>query len=340
MRRLYEQVLKQLQEGNSAAVVSEYGGNNAFSKKIISDSGQIKEIERLISEHNALIFYDNIVSEEFGGFSVVEYCRPKPRLIILGGGHIAVSFAQMASLLDFDVWVFDDRPYFANEDRFPKPVTVVCDSFENISTVLNITSNDYAAVMTRGHKHDLLCLQSILKGNVPSYLGMIGSKRRSAIVKEQLKEEGAAPEILESIYAPIGLSIGAVTPAEIAVSVLAEIIAHKRKGHLRVDCYADLDLIKQLAELKENEKAAVVTVVSTKGSVPREAGAKMLVFYDGRTCGSIGGGCAEAQVAGWCREVIQNGGYALKKVDMADSAEEDGMVCGGMMEVLIENLCQ
>jgi xanthine dehydrogenase accessory factor len=158
-------------------------------------------------------------------------------------------------------------------------------------------------------------------------------------------EEGFSQDALERLHSPVGLSIGAVTPEEIALSILAEIVQEKRKicpsagGRPEKRLYADTEPIEWLARGEnDDKKAALVTVLSTKGSTPREAGAKMAALADGTLIGSIGGGCAEADVARDAREVIRNGGWQLKTVDMTDSAEDDGMLCGGTMELLIESV--
>jgi xanthine dehydrogenase accessory factor len=172
---------------------------------------------------------------------------------------------------------------------------------------------------------------------------MIGSRRRVAAVKDLLISQGADKERLDRIHTPIGLSIGAVTPEEIAISIVAELIACKRlkdpdNSRFRSCSDVDFDVIKTLAG-NIDEPISVVTVISSKGSVPRGAGAKMLVYPDGRIVGSIGGGCSEATVIGNAREIIGTGEYRLQTVDMTgDAAENDGMVCGGIMQVLIEDL--
>ncbi|MDR0881049.1 MAG: XdhC family protein [Candidatus Adiutrix sp.] len=278
--------------------------------------------------------------------TLVEFFLPKPRLIILGGGHIALPLVPMAALLRFEVTVFDDRPSFANPGRFPAATQVICESFDHLNQYLPLRQSDYVVIVTRGHQHDQDCLRQILAGEVPYYVGMIGSRRRVAIVRRQLLEEGFAPEKLERLHSPIGLSIGAVTPEEISVSILGEVIKEKRQPSAprpqanfipRGENYADLELLEWLARPNQ-DPAALVTVVATQGSTPREAGAKMAVIFDGRTVGSIGGGCAEADVMRDARALIHNGGHAFKTIDLTDSAEEDGMVCGGTMEVLIESL--
>jgi xanthine dehydrogenase accessory factor len=244
--------------------------------------------------------------------------------------------------LKFRVTVFDDRPSFADRTRFPGASEVICESFGRLSQRLTFRADDYAVILTRGHRHDVECLRSVLSGGEsPCYLGMIGSRRRAAVVRRQMAEEGFARERVGRLRSPVGLDIGAVTPEEIAVSILAEAVQVKRESeHARRnrECYADMPLIETLAAYggpEESEgRMAVVTVLSAEGSTPREAGAKMAVRYDGSSVGSIGGGCAEADVIRDARDVLLKGGYRFKAIDMTDG--EDGMACGGRMRVLIE----
>ena len=172
---------------------------------------------------------------------------------------------------------------------------------------------------------------------------MIGSKRRVRGLLDMLVEEGYDKENIERICTPIGLKIGAVTPEEIAVSILSEIIAYKRlpeknTGHSRYVNGSDLDLemIEYLAE--NHEPKAVVTVIQAKGSTPRGAGAKMAVDPRGQVTGSIGGGCSEGAVIRDAVDIIGTGEYKTVFIDMTgEVAESDGMVCGGVMYALIED---
>jgi xanthine dehydrogenase accessory factor len=176
----------------------------------------------------------------------------------------------------------------------------------------------------------------VLKGDPPAYTGMIGSRRRIAIVMKQLRDEGYPKERLDDIYSPIGLRIGAVTPAEISVSILAEIIEVKRVKRAEKDGWScDIETASRLAEQGETSDA-LITILETQGSVPRETGAKMSMTYEGSIIGTIGGGCAESGVMQDARTIIRDGGWRTVTVDMTDTAEEDGMVCGGRMTVLIE----
>jgi xanthine dehydrogenase accessory factor len=333
MRNIYAQVREILEYGGEAVLVTVCGsdgvGKQLYSGEAVRDwDGKRPEEESLYMEKSG------------GDTTIAERFLPRPRMIIFGGGHIALVLSRMASMLDFDVTVFDDRPSFANPARFPEANEVICDGWDALSNRVAIRGGDYVVIVTRGHKHDQECLRHVLSGETPYYTGMIGSRRRVAIVRRQMEEEGYAPELIARLHSPIGLAIGAVTPEEIAISILAEVISEKRKGqdgdaHRQgVDQYADTELMEFLA--RGGEDAALVTVLRTEGSTPREAGAKMAVLRDGRLVGTIGGGCAEADVTRDALGVIDGGGYRFKTIDMTDSAEEDGMVCGGRMEVLIE----
>lgn len=284
------------------------------------------------------------VTAEYAGddLTVREPVMPQERLIVLGGGHIALPVCEFAAKCGFQVHVIDDRPDFANRRRFPDAAEVICDSFENGIRRLGISAFDYVVVITRGHRHDADCLRVLLPGTMPAYLGMIGSRRRTKGLIEMLKEEGYAEDRLAAICTPIGMDIGAITPAEIAISILGEVIAYKRMpehGAPGRSC-SDSDLeLSTLAYLAENhDPKAIVTVVETKGSTPRGTGAKMSVSPLGKVTGSIGGGCSEAAVIQDAVRIIGTGKYQLFDIDLTgEVAESDGMVCGGTMRVLIED---
>ena len=266
---------------------------------------------------------------------------PESRLILLGGGHIADALCKFASKVDFSVTVLDDRISFANSERFPDAKEVRCDSFAEGVGKLAITEQDYVCVLTRGHRWDKECLRQILfHKEMPSFLGMVGSHRRVLEILDFFREEGVQEERLSDIHAPIGLAIGAVTPEEIAISILAQLIEHRHKEKVRLSedqleqTNTDLGMLRFLAESSEPRVAAVV--LSTSGSTPVKAGAMMGIDAIGRGYGTIGGGCSEAEVMTRARSIIGTGGHEIVEVDMSnDVAEEEGMVCGGRMRVLI-----
>lgn len=266
---------------------------------------------------------------------------PSERLIILGGGHIAQPLCRMAVMLDFSVIVVDDRPTFANSERFPDAGQILCDAFPAAIQRLGIRQSDYVCVITRGHRYDADCLRQILPGRLPSYLGMIGSARRVSGLMKLLRDEGYDSGKLSEVHAPIGLKINALTPAEIAVSISAELVAHRREGSVKEDVLpqtdANMGVLRFLAEGKG--KKAMLLVLATKGSTPVEAGAIMAIDPFGRTYGTIGGGCSENAVILQARQLIGSGGAKIVEVDMTnDMAAEEGMVCGGTMQVLVEDI--
>lgn len=146
---------------------------------------------------------------------------------------------------------------------------------------------------------------------------------------------------MDRICTPIGLNIGAVTPEEIAISILAELITYRRmpehtQGRPCCDSDLTLDMIQYLAGSEEPK--AIVTVIGTKGSTPRGAGAKMTVDPRGNIVGTIGGGCSEGSIIRDAIDIIGTGSYRVADIDMTgEVAEEEGMVCGGTMKVLIED---
>ena len=335
-KQLYTTLIETLAAGTSAAVLSRYAKGGGIAKRVAVIGGD-EELDSLLSDSGAVT--DGPVTHRYtadGSLLVAERYMPRPRLIIIGGGHIALALTQIAKTCEFYTLVFDDRPMFANAERFPFADEVICDDFSRLFERVGIRETDYVVIVTRGHKHDHECLEGALMGGAPAYTGMIGSRRRVAIVMKQLSDAGYPKERLEKVFSPIGLKIGAVTPAEISVSILSEVIRVKRVDRAGLESAScDLETASCLAE-KGDTADALITILETQGPVPRETGAKMSMTYEGTIIGTIGGGCAESEVMHDARTLIREGGWRAVTVDMTDSAEEDGMVCGGQMTVLLE----
>ncbi|MGB8455511.1 MAG: XdhC/CoxI family protein [Anaerocolumna sp.] len=342
---LYQNLLEALGNNENKLVITSLKGasgtiDNDFNRVMvnlndISDS-RLKEAALEVLKEGK----PGMVREKEGS-TLIEPFYPRERLIILGGGHIALPLAEFGARVGFEVTVVDDRPSFANKARFPIAETVICERFEKVFIQLKLTVYDYIVIITRGHRHDTECLRHILKQPETIYLGMIGSRRRVGAVKDMLKEEGYDQNRIERICTPIGLSIGAVTPEEISISIIAQIISRKRLEWNRnyTGNRSDLDykVVELLAERKD-QPMSIVTIIDTKGSVPRGAGAKMIVYETGQIAGSIGGGCSEAEVIHNAISIIGSKNFMLQTIDMTgDVAESEGMVCGGIMEVLIED---
>lgn len=159
----------------------------------------------------------------------VEVVESRPVFLVVGAGHVGKAICTLAKFLDFQVAVLDDREDFADPELLPDADQVICDDFERAIDAFPIGPNTHIVMVTRGHRQDELSLRRVL-GRGARYVGMIGSKRRTATVLEHLAEEGFDRDELDRVRTPIGLDIGAETPEEIAVSVLAEVIMLNNGG--------------------------------------------------------------------------------------------------------------
>lgn len=173
-----------------------------------------------------------IVTQTLGETRLLfEIARPPLELIVCGGGHVGLAVAQAGVFLGFRVTVIDDRAEFVARDRFPdERIRLIADDFIAALQSLKITPASHLVIVTRGHKHDEICLQEVID-KPARYIGMIGSRRRTTTIRAHLKREGVSDELLRRIYAPIGLDIGAQTPEEIALAILAEIVMIRRGGN-------------------------------------------------------------------------------------------------------------
>lgn len=160
---------------------------------------------------------------------MIEVTERAPTLLIVGGGHVGQSLAAIGAQVGFSVAVLDDREAFANRERFPIADRVICGDFVEELRRFPIDADTFIVLVSRGHKHDELSLREVVTSGA-AYVGMIGSRRRVGTVLSHLAREGYPPEALERVHTPIGLDIGAETPEEIAVSIIAEIIAARRGG--------------------------------------------------------------------------------------------------------------
>lgn len=255
-------------------------------------------------------------------------------LVICGGGHISKSLSEMAKLLGYQVWIIDDREEFANRERFLQADRVFCMEFEEAFEKLDFPESAWYVIVTRGHQNDYECLRNILRKK-SSYVGMIGSRKKVAATVQRLREEGFTDEQIEHVHAPIGLPIGASTPEEITVSILAEMVQERAK----LDC---TEVPKEMVEwlLQKEEPMVMATVVEKKGSAPRGVGARMLVAADGAIAGTIGGGEVEhlaiERAKAMLKEKLQCETVTYK-LD-ANKAASVGMICGGSVEILFEKV--
>lgn len=307
-----------------------------------------------------------LVREIEGQRYVRRFLRPQ-RLILLGGGHVSRAVAEIAPGLDFAVTVVDDRPEFASAERFPMARTL-CAPFPEAIQSLRVGRRDAVCVLTRAHQWDVACLRTLLRGEWPGYLGMMGSRRRVSGVRDLLAAEGISRSALEQIHAPIGLPIQARSPAEIAVSIAAELIqvrharpalpdtpeqktadstqkalpdAPEQAASIETDqtevvleqTTADPDLFRLLSE----GGGAFLMVLERLGSAPAPTGAVMALGASGRTVGTVGGGAGEGAALAKARELMGTGRRAVLRLDLNRDLSEPELACGGSISILVED---
>ena len=214
-----------------------------------------------------------------------------PQLVVCGGGHVAAALVKQAKLLGMPVLAIDDREEFAQQLRAAGADTVLCAPFAQALQDVPGGAETYFAVLTRSHAFDLDCLTRILQ-KPAAYVGMMGSRGRAALVRRQLLENGLDSQRIDALCAPIGLAIGAQTAAEIALSILAQIVQVKN-ARPQTEGYPIALLDAMVQAEKAHTPAVLATIIARHGSTPRDVGAKMLVLPDCNTVGSVGGGIME-----------------------------------------------
>jgi xanthine dehydrogenase accessory factor len=165
---------------------------------------------------------------------LLEPIEPNPTMYIFGAGHIALALSPLGKMADFRVVVIDDRPMFANQERFPDADEVLMESFERVFDKLQINPQSYIVIVTRGHLYDGDVLEQAIKTRA-GYIGMIGSKKKIALLYKGLIDRGIQKDLLKRVFAPIGIDIHSETPEEIAISITGQLIkvrAENRKGGL------------------------------------------------------------------------------------------------------------
>ncbi len=327
VEKIYALLAAHLAEGRPVTLKTELRGESGLVKSGLSHSIECSPCPQVA------------VEEKEGRILITEPVLPPQRLIILGGGHVGLALSEFAAKCGFAVTVVDDRPAFAAPERFPWAEKVVCGEFVESLDCLGVGPRDFVAILTRGHSHDGDCLRALLDRPATAYLGMIGSRKRVGAMREELAKEGYSQTRLDALRAPIGLPIGAATPAEIAVSILAELISYRRlPSHGGDTAVTDLDTAVVGYLAGNSGPMAVATIISREGHSPRGPGAKMAVRPDGSTYGTVGGGAGEAAVILAARECAGSGRYQILSINMDGSVtQREGMACGGSIRVLIED---
>jgi len=236
---MIEQVLDR---GEIAALVTRVTGpQNVGAKLLVCESGETGgslgdaelDVAAVAQAASFLSSREETRLFNFSSFEaslLFERLQPAPRLVVCGAGHVGASLAKLAAFAGYQTTLLDDRAEFLNRDRFPEKQIELIVADEWNSAVGDAVGNGRGvsvAVVTRGHNEDEQCMQAVVRAD-PDYVGLIGSKRRTSIVIARLRDTGVSDEQLKKIHAPIGLDIGAVTPEEVALAILAEIVAARR----------------------------------------------------------------------------------------------------------------
>jgi xanthine dehydrogenase accessory factor len=212
--------------------VQRAGGGNAGDRYLLDESGQILAARAqggpvdLVAGLRPLSKRPRPYVER--GISYLP-CLRRCRLVIVGAGHVGQRVAQLAADVDFDVWVVDDREEYCNSQRFPSAKRLIVGPIDAALSGLEVDQHTYCLIVTRGHNHDEEALYHLAE-TPAAYVGMIGSKRKIKLIFEDLMREGISNEALSRVYAPLGFHIGSQTVPEIAVSIVAELIAHRNLG--------------------------------------------------------------------------------------------------------------
>ncbi len=253
MTDIFEEIIKMKAEGEEAALVTVISATGSTPRKegtkmlvradgsIVGTIGggkievqAIKEALEVIRKASSKrLSFSLKEGEDLGmicGGDTELFIEPiisKSTMYIFGGGHIALTLAKVASLLDFKIIVIDDRPEFANAQRFPEAELTLVAEFSKAFQKLKVDKSSYIVIATHGHKGDEIVLEGALATEA-KYIGMIGSKTKNKTIFSHLLSRGISQEQLDRVHAPIGLRINAQTPEEIAISIMAEIIQVKR----------------------------------------------------------------------------------------------------------------
>jgi xanthine dehydrogenase accessory factor len=252
--RTISSLLQRLLKDGATAIVATLieGPRNVGAKMIIEEKGSHHgsfadaPLDQAVIRHAAAFlaskeethtYFGRDFAPELSEFSeaqfLFELIQPEQRVVICGAGHVGASLARFAALLGYRATLVDDRKEFVRREDFSETNIdlVLAQSWtEAVRATIGNGRAVSVAIVTRGHSEDEQCLRAALSFSTPDYVGLIGSKRRTRIVLERLRESGVSPEQLAKVHAPIGLDIGAVTPEEVALAILAEIVSARRGG--------------------------------------------------------------------------------------------------------------
>jgi len=233
---LFAELLEAAKRDENAAIVSIIAGDGLPRKLLVKDVERVEAAEGKLSQELVTILKQAAASDETGVRvsagpmdAFIEPLTLRPSLVLFGAGHVASHIARFAKSVHFRVTVCDDREEYANAERFPDAEEIVIEDFSHVFDRLRIDERSYLVIVTHGHRHDEIVLEWAVRTDA-RYIGMIGSRRKTATLLENLRAKGLPKERLDRVYSPIGIAIGAVTAEEIALSIVCELVKVRRLG--------------------------------------------------------------------------------------------------------------
>ena len=262
-----------------------------------------------------------IAGDEIPDAGIIERITAKPHLVLFGCGHVGKALYDLAALQSMDVTVLDPREGLLTQERFPDAERI-CGRYEDLLTRdFPGFISPYYCIFTHGHTYDSDCLYYALT-HPHSYIGMIGSKAKIALCFDNMRAKGITDSMLAEVHSPIGLPINAITPQEIAVSIMAQIISVFRADKDAV--IVDASLLARAAV----ETGIMVRVVEKNGSAPQRVGAMMFVT-ENRLYGTVGGGAIENHAIDTARNMLRENKAFLVEHHELQGPQPLGMTCGG-----------
>ena len=295
------------------------------------------DVERRTIFPSSVVLYQNgklIYKEGDGDWEnpdLKETIKAEPHLVIFGAGHVSKAISEVAAVLEMKVTVIDEREEVLNRERFNHDEELILEPYSSFLSKKSPFFRPYYIILTHGHVYDRACLEWCLKSNY-SYIGMIGSKGKVATTFSLLKEKGITDEELKNVHAPIGLPIGAVTPGEIAISILSEIIGVFR------DTKNTVTLDPSYLRKAMDDKGISARIVEKRGSAPRAVGSEIFISETGCVYGTVGGGRVEKETIEEAKRMLEKGEKS-KLIHYNLSAKGDlNMICGGDVSILFSKM--
>ena len=294
-------------------------------RKLLAEHGSVERRTDTETGKEALFLDGRFIIGDDGDYSQTERIKAEPVLILFGAGHVGKALYDLAMLQGMRTIVLDDREELLTEQRFPQAERHIGPFSKLLSREYDAIS-PYYTIFTHGHSYDKDCLRYALS-HKSAYIGMIGSKKKASVQLEAMIQEGFPEDDVSKVHSPIGLSINAVTPEEIAVAIMAEIITTFRDDRNTISI--DGALLDALAD----KKGMTVRIIEKEGSAPRGKGTMMFVTEDG-VYSTIGGGAVERLAIRHAEEMLREG-IDTDIVDYGlESGGNTGMICGGNLRVL------